>query len=115
MGEAWNRAIQAGVADPNPYEGIEFGKINLWTTDHYHASTQGYYLETLVIFGALTGRDPRSLGENECSGYELGLSRAETRALQQVAFDQLAATGAVTPAPLLLTKPVNLERCVRSP
>jgi hypothetical protein len=111
VGEAWNRAMQTGVADPNPYDGVEPGKINLWTYDHYHASTHGYYLEALVVFGSLTGRDPRSLGENECSGYELGLSRPEVKALQQVAFDQLA--GSVTPAPLVLPKPVSPERCVR--
>ena len=52
-----------------------------------------------MVFGTLTGRDPRSLGEAECSGYELGLSRRDVKALQQVAFDQLAATKAVTPAP----------------
>lgn len=112
VGEAWNRAMQTGVADPNPYDGIEPGKVNLWTYDHYHASTHGYYLEALVIFGSLTGRDPRSLGENECSGYELGLSRPEIKALQQVAFDQLAEARAVTAAPLVLPKPVNPDRCV---
>lgn len=112
VGEAFTRAIQAGVADKNPYDGIEAGKINLWTYDHYHASTPGYYLEALVIFGSLTGRDPRSLGENECSAYELGLSRSETQALQQVAFDQLAGSGAITAAPLVLPKAVNPERCV---
>ena len=109
VGEAWTRAMQSGVADPNPYDGIEAGKMNLWTYDHYHASTHGYYLETLLIFATLTGRDPRSLGDNECSGYELGLSRPEVRALQQVAFDQLA--GAVTAASLVLPKAVNPERC----
>ena len=51
VGEAWTRAIQTGVADPNPYDGIEAGKLNLWTYDQYHASTYGYYLEALVIFG----------------------------------------------------------------
>jgi hypothetical protein len=67
-----------------------------------------------VIFGHLTGRDPRSLGENECSGYELGLSRQEIKALQQVAFDELAAVGAgaVQAAPLVLPKPVPPERCL---
>jgi hypothetical protein len=112
VGEAWTRAIQTGVADPNPYDGIEAGKLNLWTYDQYHASTYGYYLEALVIFGDVTGRDPRSLGPNECSAYELGLSRAEAKALQQVAFDQLASTGAVTAAPLVVLKPVNPGRCV---
>jgi hypothetical protein len=41
-----------------------------------------------------------------------GLSRAETKALQQVAFDQLAEARAVTAAPLVLPRPVNPERCV---
>ncbi len=113
VGEAWTRAIKTGVADPNPYDGIEPGKLNLWTYDHYHASTHGYYLEALVIFGSVTGRDPRSLGENECSAYELGLARSEVRALQQVAFDELASAGPVTPAPLVLPKPGNPARCVR--
>jgi hypothetical protein len=113
IGEAWTRAIQGGVADPNPYDGIEAGKLNLWTYDHYHASTHGYYLEALVIFGDLTRRDPRSLGDNECSAYELGLSRPEVKALQQVAFDQLASTGTVTSDPLVLPKPVTPERCIQ--
>jgi hypothetical protein len=99
VGEAWNRAMETGVADPNPYDGIEAGKVNLWTHDHYHASTHGYYLEALVVFGTLTGRDPRALGDNECSAFELGLSRSQVKALQQVAFDQLgSAVTAAAPA-----------------
>ena len=112
VGEAWTRAIQTGVADPNPYDGIEFGKLNLWTHDQYHASAHGYYLEALVIFGRITGRDPRALGDNECSAYELGFTRVQVKALQQIAFDELAAAGAMTAAPLVLPKPVNPERCV---
>jgi len=113
VGEAWTRAMQTGVADPNPYDGTDAGKLDLWTYDHYHASTAGYYLEALVVFGTLTGRDPRSLGDNECSGYELGLNTSQVKALQQVAFDQLTTVHAVTAAPLLMVKPVNPERCVR--
>jgi hypothetical protein len=112
VGEAWTRAMSTGVADPNPYDGIAFDQIDLWTYDHYHASVYGYYLEALVVFGSLTGLDPRSLGDHECSAFELGLSRQQSRALQQVAFDQLASTGAVTPAPLMLSKPAALGRCV---
>ena len=112
VGEAWTRAIQRGVADPNPYDGIEPGKLNLWTYDNYHASAHGYYLEALVIFGSLTGRDPRALGDNECSAYELGFSREQVKALQQIAYDELAAAETVTAAPLVLPKPVNPERCV---
>ena len=29
IGEAWNRAMAMGLADPNPYDGIEFDKIDL--------------------------------------------------------------------------------------
>lgn len=111
VGEAWTRAMEMGLADPNPYDGIELGKIDLWTYDHYHASIYGYYLEALVVFGNLTGVDPRSLGENECSGYELGMSRSEVKGLQQAAYAQLASESRVSAAPLRLPKPVNPERC----
>lgn len=113
VGEAWTRAVQAGVADGNPYDGIEAGKVNLWGYDHYHASTHGYYLEALVIFGSLTGRDPRSLGDSECSAFELGLSRAEARSLQQVAFDQLS--GSVTAAPATPSGRTPAVRCAAAP
>ena len=114
VGEAWTRAMQAGIADPNPYDGIEAGKLDLWTYDHYHASAHGYYLEALVIFGNITGRDPRSLGDAECSAFELGFARADVKALQQVAFDQLASTGAVTAAaPSASGKPATQARCVQ--
>jgi hypothetical protein len=111
VGEAWTRAMESGVADRNPYDGIDAGKVNLWTYDSYHASTSGYYLEALVVFGSLTGRDPRSLGDNECSAYELGLDRPLVKALQQIAFDQVVTIKTITPAPLVLPKPVNPERC----
>ncbi len=114
VGEAWLRAIQTGVADANPYDGIDAGKINLWSYDNYHASNYGYYLEALVLFGSITGRDPRSLGANECSGFELGLSPAQVDALQKVAFDQLAVSVGVKPSPLKLSKPVEPNHCVRS-
>ncbi|HSW83298.1 MAG TPA: SGNH/GDSL hydrolase family protein [Usitatibacter sp.] len=110
VGEAWIRAMQTGVADPNPYDGIDEGKLDLWAHDHYHASEYGIYLEALVVFGSLTGRDPRSLGEHECSAFELGLSRAQVRALQKVAFDQLASARIVEPNPNVTPKPMR-ERC----
>jgi hypothetical protein len=99
VGEAWIRAMDTRVADPNPYDGIAPGQIDLWARDRYHASTAGYYLEALMVFGDLIGRDPRSLGDAECSAFELGMPRSEVKALQQVAFDQLALTKSVTPAP----------------
>lgn len=97
VGEAWTRAMQQGVADPNPYDGIAFGQIDLWTYDHYHASAFGSYLEALVVFGAVTQRDPRSLGASECAGFELGFSREQVVVLQQLAAAQLLADALIEP------------------
>lgn len=111
VGEAWSRAMRTGVADANPYDGTDAGKIDLWAYDHYHASTYGYYLEALVVFGAVTGRDPRSLGQNECSAFELGLSPGQARALQQVAFEQLAFTASPVTVTPKLAAPQEATRC----
>jgi hypothetical protein len=91
-GLAWNRAMETGVADDNPYDGIARGKINLWTDDSYHASAYGYYLEALLVFGKVTGKDPLSLGETETVAKDLGFSKSQTKALQQIAHDELAAS-----------------------
>ena len=91
VGEAWNRAFNTGVADPNPYDGISAGQLDLWAYDHYHGSAFGYYLEALMIFGDLTGLDPRSLGRDELAALELGFSPDQASALQKVAFDELSA------------------------
>lgn len=92
-GEAWNRAIAEKIAAPNPYDGITPSQIDLWTKDHYHASSYGYYLSALMIFGDITGLDPRSLGENESAAAELGFTTGQTQALQQVAYEELSANG----------------------
>lgn len=115
VGEAFTRAFKSGVADENPYDGIQAGKLNLWSYDHYHASTYGYYLEALVVFGHLTGRDPRSLGRNECSAFELGLSPSEAASLQQVAFDQLSTTRVLVPAPPEQPRAGDPVRCAVRP
>ena len=93
VGAAWNRAMREGVADPNPYDGIDYGKIDLWTWDHYHASTAGYYLAALVIFGSITKVDPKTLGRAEIAGDELGLDPKLVAQLQQVAAEELARAG----------------------
>jgi hypothetical protein len=89
VGLAWNRAIDSGLADPNPYDGISVGKIDLWARDHYHASTYGYYLEALLVFGRVTGRDPLIIGDQESSAHELSLDPAIVRKLEQIAHDEL--------------------------
>lgn len=113
VGEAWERAMRAGVADPNPYDGVAPGQLNLWTWDHYHASAHGYYLEALVIFGHLTGRDPRGLGDSECAAHELGFTREQVRALQQVAYEQLAEAKTVTRAAAPVSGDAHAQRCTR--
>jgi len=102
VGEAWTRAMHEGVADPNPYDGVSFGQLDLWSWDQYHASAYGYYLEALVIFGGVAGRDPRSLGDHEASAADLGFSPAQTKVLQLTAYEELAAQGllaAASPTP----------------
>lgn len=90
VGDAWNRAFAEGVADPNPYDGIAFGQVDLWTYDQYHASIAGYYLEALVVFGRIAGVDPTNFGADEQAGRDLGLSAALIVRLQQVARAEIA-------------------------
>lgn len=90
VGEAWLRAMAAGIADPDPYNGTAFGQIDLWSYDHYHASVFGYYLEALVVFGRVTGMDPTRLGANERAADDLGIDPKVAVALQQIAKAQLA-------------------------
>jgi hypothetical protein len=111
VGEAWVRAMDAGIADNNSLDGVDAGKLNLWTYDNYHASTAGYYLKGLVVFGTLTQRDPRSLGGNECSGFELGLSVPQIKALQQVAYEQVAQSYPIKAASLENLEAEQPQRC----
>ena len=93
VGEAWTRAMEAGVADPNPYDGTSYGQIDLWSYDHYHASAAGSYLQALTIFGRITGIDPRSLGRGEAAAEEIGLSQDQAAALQRIAAETLGLAG----------------------
>ncbi|ESQ81291.1 hypothetical protein AEYBE204_02830 [Asticcacaulis sp. YBE204] len=89
VGQAWDLAMTEGVADPNPYDGTTFGQMDLWSYDQYHASTYGYYLKALVVFGSVTGIDPRTLGPKEKSAADLGISPKQAEALQAVAYRTL--------------------------
>lgn len=86
VGEAFNCAIVQKVADPNPYDGLTPGQIDLWAGDHYHASTEGYYLEALTIFTAVTRADPRKLGRNEEAARDLKIRPQTAIKLQDIAF-----------------------------
>ena len=93
VGEAFNCAIASGLADRNPYDGIDDGKINLWAPDQYHASTAGYYLEALTIFAGVTGYDPRRLGPAESAAAELGLAPDLAGRLQAIAYQMTSGGG----------------------
>ncbi|MDQ2822084.1 MAG: PEP-CTERM sorting domain-containing protein [Pseudomonadota bacterium] len=91
VGQAWNRAINGGLADANPYDGIGAGQINLWAPENYHASQYGYYLEALTIFGSVTGLDPSMLGSSDTVARDLGINASTAAALQSYASAQLAS------------------------
>jgi len=91
VGLAWNRAFEVGIADKNPYDGVDFGKINLWGWDQYHASNYGYYLHALVDFGTITGYDVTQFGKKERAAFELGISSDDAIALQKVAQETILA------------------------
>ena len=86
VGEAFNCAIARKIADPNPYDGLTPGQIDLWASDHYHASNEGYYLEALTIFTAVTHTDPRKLERNEAAARDLGIGPPLAAKLQDIAF-----------------------------
>lgn len=90
VGAAFNRAIETGIADPDPFDGVAAGTIDLWSDDNYHASKYGYYLEALMDFGSVTGIDPRRLGQDEQAAHDLSIAPDTAAALQQVAATQLA-------------------------
>ncbi|HEV8407588.1 MAG TPA: DUF4886 domain-containing protein [Sphingomicrobium sp.] len=91
VGQAFNCAILRKIADPNPYDGLAPGEIDLWASDHYHASNSGYYLEALTVFAAVTHKDPRKLGPNEEAAHDLGIEPRLAVELQDVAFRTITA------------------------
>jgi hypothetical protein len=86
VGEAFNCAFAKKVADPNPYDGLMHGQIDLWASDHYHASNEGYYLEALTIFTAVTHSDPRKFGRTERAARDLKIRPAVAAKLRAIAF-----------------------------
>ena len=99
VGDAWLRAIQAGVAMRNPYTPTA-GQLDLWAS-FFHASKWGSYLSACVLFGQITGVDPRTLGAAEQAAADLGIGPTDATALQRIAYEQLNAAG--TPVQYALT------------
>jgi hypothetical protein len=114
VGEAFQRAVDQGVAKADAFYGPEGtyapalpqDKINLWWDDYLHASKHGSYLSALVLFGKLTGIDPWSLGASEKAAADLGISPGDAVKLQNIASEQLLVAGvALTRKPCLHANP----------
>ena len=97
VGQAFLRAVQDGVATRDMYgaTATSDGLIDLWFNDGTHASAHGSYLSALTLFGSITGLDPQSLGRNEQSAFDLGISQIDALALQRIAALELGFPAAV--------------------
>ncbi len=104
VGDAFQRAVDAGLATANPYaaDALTDGTIDLWWDDALHASKYGSYLSALTMLGTITGSDPLSLGAGERAASDMGISQADALILQQVAAAQLGFTAVPEPASLAL-------------
>ncbi len=103
-GDAWSRAWAEGVANPDPYSGNAAG-ISLTfnyqpgsepsTTNKptdagfHHPSIYGAYLNGLVLFQKITGKDVRTFCGTEKAAQTLGISPAVALQLQQVAWESV--------------------------
>lgn len=105
VGDAFQRAVNEGLATANPYasDALTDGKIDLWWDDSLHASKYGSYLSALTLFGTITGTDPLSLGINERAASDLGISQTDALTLQRVASRQLGFGASAVPEPATWT------------
>ena len=87
-GDAWARTWETGFADPNPYDGITSGEVDMWAPEGYHASVYGYFLEALMFFGDVTKLDPLSLGYDQVA-MDLGITSSQAFVLESLASAQL--------------------------
>jgi len=91
VGDAFLRAVDQGLADPDPSNGVDSGKVNLWGQDARHAGAYGSYLSAAVIYAKITGADPRALDVGEGSAARgLGLDPAVAKELNRIAFEMAA-------------------------
>jgi len=67
VGDGFMKAIDNGVGDINPYDGIDDGKVDMWADDHYHGSRFGVYLSACTFFATITGQDPTTIGNGDGS------------------------------------------------
>ena len=93
VGEAFQRAVDTGVALANPYAPVRRGVDLWWHEDQFHPSKHGAYLSALVLFGSITRIDPASFSGAEQAARDLGIAPLDALQLQRVASAQLRASG----------------------
>ena len=100
VGEGFMEAVNEGVADSNPYDGISPGTFDLWYSDYKHPSVYGAYLSAATFYGLLTQNDPRTLPvEGNSVASDLGISATDAATLNRIAYQFTGATN--LPSPLL--------------
>jgi len=106
VGEGFMEAVNEGVADLNPYDGISPGTFDLWYSDYKHPSIYGSYLSAATFYGLLTGIDPRTLSaEGNTAAADLGITPAQAATLNRIAYE---FTGATNLPSTLLQAPTTL-------
>jgi hypothetical protein len=105
-GDAWITAMNTGTAVTNPYlvGALSGTMIDLWDSNAldaccttpigYHPSVYGSYLNALMLFAQITGRDPR-FGATELAAADLGIDPATAVRLQYAAYLTERAGGAI--------------------
>jgi hypothetical protein len=106
VGDGFMRAVDQGLADPNPADGISAGMFNLWSaSDSRHSSRYGSYLSAAVLFAKITHVDPRGLATGAGSAAaDLGLSATEAGNIHRIAHEITALAdpaGARTRLPVI--------------
>jgi hypothetical protein len=130
-GDAWVTAIDAGIAEQNPYLVNEpAGQIDLWDSNPllaccttpigYHPSVYGDYLNSLVLFDEITGVDPRTLTSEfdptntNSAAYALGISGSIAAQLAAVAEITVAEENPVPEPGTLCLLAAGLIPAIRS-
>ncbi|KZV94887.1 hypothetical protein EXIGLDRAFT_736296 [Exidia glandulosa HHB12029] len=82
VGDNFLKAINNGVADLNPYDSIDAGKVNIWASDSFHPSIYGAYLSAATFFQHITGKAATSLAVGPgTAAAGLGISSADATRL----------------------------------
>lgn len=89
VGEGFMRAVDQGLADPNPADGVATGTFDLWSAaDIRHPSKWGGYLSASVLFAKITHADPRTLPTGTGSAAaDLGISATDAANLHRLAYE----------------------------